>query len=443
MHRPLLSVLVAASALLVALPAVGQRPPEMVTVVRAGNLFDAEAGRMVGPREVLIRGDRIAEVAERVTAPEGATVVDLSRCSVLPGLIDAHSHILLTQRPSERLADTTARDAAVDGPAWRMMIGARNAREYLDAGVTSVRDLGNSGRFLDMTLGRAIGDGLIPGPRIYGSGPGLAPAGGQLEPVGDDPHHLVAGEYRIVTGVEDARAAVREAVAAGAMVIKIYPEATPQRTRLAPEEMAAIVVEAKRSGVPVAAHVTSDRGAREAIEAGVTSLEHGNELSDETLRLMADRGVVWVPTNTSMTMARELSRAWPNPPSDEDIRQHLSSEHERLRRAREAGVRIAAGQDLYVDYPAGRGRGSLLVLGAYVEGGMTPAEALQSATLEAGRLLTGEDGRLGVIKAGALADLAAFTDDPTEGLAALDTVRAVMRGGRVLIEDRDGDCAAG
>ena len=128
----------------------------------------------------------------------------------------------------------------------------------MEAGFTTVRDLGNSGRFLDLILERAIDDGRLVGPRIYASGPGLAPAGGQMEPMPNDPHDLVNGEYRIVTGVEDARAAVREAIARGADVIKMYPEATPQRTRLSVEEIRAIVSEASRHGVPVAAHATSD-----------------------------------------------------------------------------------------------------------------------------------------------------------------------------------------
>jgi len=430
MTRPTLAA--CAAALIAALTPVAahaQRGPQPVVLVRAGNLFDSEAGRMVGPRDLLIRGERVVEVGQGLAAPEGAMVVDLSGCSVLPGLIDAHTHLLLEQRDGEGLSDVAARDHAVQGDVYRTLAGARRAREYLDAGFTSVRDLGNSGQFLDLILERGINDGLTPGPRIYGSGPGLAPAGGQLEPQPTDPHHLIAGEYRIINGADDARAAVRDAVARGADVIKMYPEATPQRTRLSVEEMAAIVAEAKRLGIPVAAHATSDAAIREAVEAGVTSIEHGYDISDETLRLMASKGVWLVPTDPSVDMAVEFTRAWSPPPPREEIEHHLQGSRDRLMRAHRLGVKIALGSDLYAPYGPGRGAGTLGTMDGYVEAGLTPREALQSATWEAGRLL-GDDA-LGVLRARSWADLVAVSGDPTTSLSPLRTPRLVMKGGRV------------
>lgn len=411
--------------------AEAQHAPRPLVLVRAGNLFDSEAGRMVGPRDILIRGDRIAEVGEGLAAPEGATVIDLRRCSVIPGLIDAHTHLLLEQRGGEGLADVAARDQAVQGDVYRALTAAGRAREYLDAGFTTVRDLGNSGRFLDLMLERAVNDGRVAGPRIYGSGPGLAPAGGQMEPIPGDPHDLVNGEYRIVTGVEDARAAVREAIARGADVIKMYPEATPQRTRLSVEEIAAIVGEAKRHNIPVAAHATSDASIREAVEAGVTSIEHAYEISDETLGLMARKGVWLVPTDPSLEMALEFTRSWPQQPPREEVDRHLQGGRDRLMRAHRAGVRIALGSDLYFPYGPGRGAGSRATLEGYVEAGLTPTQALQSATWEAGRML-GDDG-LGVVRPRAWADLVAVEGDPTQGLAPLRVPRIVIKGGRVAV----------
>lgn len=426
-------ILTACAAALMAacLPGVAaaQRAPQPVVLVRAGNLFDSEAGRMVGPRDILIRGERVVEVGRDLTAPEGATVVDLSRCSVIPGLIDAHTHLLLEQRNGEGLSDVAARDQGVQGDVYRALGGARRARDYLEAGFTAVRDLGNSGQFLDLQLERGINDGLTPGPRVYGSGPGLAPAGGQLEPQPTDPHHLIAGEYRIINGVDDARAAVRDAVARGADVIKMYPEATPQRTRLSVQEMAAIVAEAKRLGVPVAAHATSDAAIREAVEAGVTSIEHGYDISDETLRLMAAGGVWLVPTDPSLEMAVEFTRSWPQQPPREEIDRHLQAARDRLMRAHRLGVKIAMGSDLYFPYGPGRGVGSRATLDGYVEAGLTPSQALQSATWEAGRLL-GDDG-LGVLRARSWADLVAVEGDPAADLSPLRNPRLVMKGGRV------------
>ncbi|WP_374387045.1 amidohydrolase family protein [Brevundimonas sp.] len=415
--------------------AQAQRAPQPVVLVRAGNLFDSEAGRMVGPRDILIRGERIAEVGEALATPEGATTIDLRRCSVIPGLIDAHTHLLLEQKGGEGLSDVAARDHVVQGDVYRALTAAGRAREYVEAGFTTVRDLGNSGRFLDLVLERAIDDGRLVGPRIYASGPGLAPAGGQMEPMPNDPHDLVNGEYRIVTGVEDARAAVREAIARGAEVIKMYPEATPQRTRLSVEEIRAIVSEASRHGVPVAAHATSDASIREAVEAGVTSIEHAYDVSDETLQLMARKGVWLAPTDPSLEMALEFTRSWPQQPPREEVEGHLQGGRDRLMRARRAGVRIALGSDLYFPYGPGRGAGSRATLDGYVEAGLTPTQALQSATWEAGRLL-GDDG-LGVVRPRAFADLVAVEGDPTEGLSPLRAPRTVIKGGRVVAGEID------
>ncbi|MDI1327308.1 MAG: amidohydrolase family protein [Brevundimonas sp.] len=435
-----LTLAASAAALLAAcLPfaAVARNAPRPMVLVHAGNLFDSEAGRMVGPRDILIRGDRVAEVGESLAAPEGATVLDLRGCSVIPGLIDAHTHLLLEQRNGEGLSDAAARDRGVQGDIYRALTGAQRARQYLEAGFTAVRDLGNSGQFLDLMLERGVDDGRVAGPRIYGSGPGLAPAGGQLEPQPADPHGLVAGEYRVVNGVEDARAAVRDAIARGADVIKMYPEATPQRTRLSVEEMAAIVSEAKRHRIPVAAHATGDEAIREAVEAGVTSIEHAYEVSDDTLRLMASKGVWLVPTDPSLEMALTFVASWPQQPPREEVDRHLQGGRDRLMRAHRLGVRIAMGSDLYFPYAPGRGAGSRATMDGYVEAGLTPVEALRTATWEAGRLL-GDDG-LGVLKSRSWADLVAVRGDPTATLAPLRTPRLVMKGGRVEVGSA-GDC---
>lgn len=409
--------------------AAAQDGPRPTVLIRAGNLFDSEAGRMVGPRDILIRGDRVAGVGVSLAAPDGASVLDLRGCSVTPGLIDVHTHLLLEQNNGDGLSDVAARDHGVRGDVYRALTGAQRARQYLEAGFTSVRDLGNSGRFLDLMLERAIDDGLVPGPRIYGSGPGLAPAGGQLEPQPADPHGLVAGEYRVVSGVDDARAAVRDAIARGADVIKMYAEATPQRTRLSVEEMAAIVSEAKRHNVPVAAHATGDAAIREAVEAGVTSIEHAYEVSDDTLRLMASKGVWLAPTDPSLEMALTFVASWPRQPPREEVDRHLQGGRDRLMRAHRLGVRIALGSDLYFPYAPGRGAGSRATMEGYVEAGLTPAEALRSATWEAGRLV-GDDG-LGVLRDRSWADLVAVTGDPTATLEPLRTPRLVMKGGRI------------
>lgn len=435
------AVVWAAALLAVGVPVAAQaqdRSPQSVVLVRAGNLFDSQTGRMVGQRDILIRGGRIAEVGQGLGVPDGAEILNLSRCSVLPGLIDGHTHVLVEQAQGEGLSDVAARDHGVVGDVRRALSASSRAVDYLEAGFTTVRDLGNSGRFLDLQLAAAIGEGVIRGPRVYGSGPGLAPQGGQLEPLPADPHHLVAGEYRIISGVDDARVAVREAVAAGARVIKVYPEATPQRTRLSVAELEAIVSEARRHGIPVAAHATSDAAIREAVEAGVTSIEHAYDISDDTLQLMADKRVWLVPTDPSLDMAIEFTSTWPQRPPPEEIERHLQVGRDRLMRAHRAGVPIALGSDLYMPYGPGRGAGSRATLDGYVEAGLTPAQALQTATWEAGRML-GDDG-LGVVRSRAWADLIAVEGDPTLSLAPLRDVHFVMKGGRVEVSD-EGRCS--
>lgn len=428
-----------ASIALTAQPAAAQRPPAGPDVlIRAGDLFDARAGHMVGPRDILVRGGRIAEVSQGLEAPADVPILDLSRCRVLPGLIDVHTHLLLEERPGEDLGVIAAVDQAVRGEADRVISGAARARSYLEAGFTSVRDLGNSGRFLDIALAKGVQDGRLAGPSIYGSGPGLAPAGGQMPSLGADPHRLVAGEYRIVTGELDARAAVREAVAAGAHVIKMYPEATPQRTRLAVEEMRAIVAEASRLGVPVAAHATSDAAIREAVEAGAASIEHAYEISDETLALMARRKVWLIATDPSVEMAMAMTETWPVRPPEAEVRQQLQGLRDRMRRARGAGVRLAMGSDLYVPYAPGRGVGARSTLKGYIDAGLTPAEALQTATFNAGELV--DPGAIGRIEAGAWADLIAMHGDPASDLNALDGLDLVVQRG-VLVSGSNTACA--
>jgi imidazolonepropionase-like amidohydrolase len=415
----------------VATEGMAQRPAGPVTLVHAGRFWDAESGKMLSERDILIRGDRIAEVAPSIAVPAGATEIDARGCSVLPGLIDAHTHILAEQKFGEPLSQSIDRDNTHGGAIGRTFTGIPRARQYLDAGVTTIRDLGNSGQFLDLVLGQAIANGTVSGPRILGAGPGLAPAGGQFERLPMDPHGLVSGEYRVINGADDARAAVRDAIARGADVLKMYPEASPQRTRLTVAEMQAIVSEAQRHNIPVAAHATFDAAIREAVEAGVTSIEHGYEISDATLKLMAAKGVWLVPTDPSIEMVKEFSTSWKRQPPPGEIEQQLKMFQDRLMRARKAGVRIALGSDLYFPYAPGRGAGTRSTLEGYVDAGLTPTQALSTATWEAGRLL--RDDGLGVLRPGAHADLLAVAGDPSKDIRALRGIRFVMKDGVAVV----------
>lgn len=428
------------AAVVTASTGIAQTPRDTgVTVIHAARVFDSEAGIFTGPSDIVVRNGRIAAMSTHEGVPPGARVIDLRRFTVLPGLIDAHTHLLYLERPGQ--GDQSLMDGiravVVEGGALRALHGAARARTYLAAGITTVRDLGNSGRFNDVALRDAIRDGSVDGPRMFVSGPGLASEGGQF-PGLQPPYETIAEEeYRVVHGPEDAALAVREHVTYGADLIKIYSNNTPNVASLSPDEMRAIVAEARRLGVRVAAHATDDAAVWNATEAGVNSIEHAYQVADSTLALMAQRGTCLVPTDLDSAAGRQYLLRIPTRgdeprPDPATLASYFRSSHDRLTRAVRAGVKICAGSDEYLDLGWPQGVASRHVLYAYIEAGLTPVQALQAATVNDAHLL-GQDGRLGVIKPGALADIIAVEGDPGQDLHALDRVRFVMKGGTVYV----------
>lgn len=425
----------ALAAALIVRPVAAQvgPPPGEPVLIRAGRVFDSERGAFLGPRDILLRGNRIEAIGEGLRAPAGTREIDLRGYTVLPGLIDAHTHLLMETSPRLNEGQEMVREVAFEGTALRALRGGARASTYLQAGITTVRDLGNSGTFGDAALATAIGEGTVDGPRMYFSGPGLSPEGGQMPGVEHGHMAVVHGEYRIVNGVDDARRAVRQAAIQGARVIKVYAENTPNPASLSMDEMRAVVDEARRTGLTVAAHATDDAAVWRATEAGVNTVEHGYDVADSTFAFMARRGVALVPTDADRGMVDRLIEVMemdPAPPP-EGREQYLERFRERIRRARAAGVTIVAGSDGYAALGGSRGEWSRRVLWAYLGSGMTPAQVLQSATLHAGRAL-GEE-RLGVIRPGAFADLIAVEGDPATDFGAMERVRFVMKDGKVYV----------
>ncbi len=423
-------------AMLWAMPALsinGQTTAAEITVIRAGRLFDSENGVFLPARDIVIKGNTIESVGENLPVPKGARVVDLRRYTVMPGLIDAHVHLLYLENPSGGLTAEGVKAITMEGTPLRALRGAARARTFLLAGITTVRDLGNSGRFGDVAVRLAINEGSLDGPRMYVSGPGLSAEGGQFPGLQYNYRGIAEEEYRIVRGVEDARIAVRENVTYGANVIKIYSSASPNPGFLSIEEMGAIVEEARLLSVKVTAHATSDIAIKRAVEAGVDSIEHGYRAEDATLTLMKERGVALVPTYLdSVNIKRLYAIARPaRPLTEQELSASLKQRYERLQRAMKSGVTMVAGSDNYIDLKVPQGEAAKRVLFTYHDAGMETAQILQSATINAARLF-GEP-RLGVIKTGAFADIIAVDGDPVKDFDALERIKFVMKDGKIYV----------
>lgn len=402
-----------------------------VIFIKAGRVFDSENARILPARDIIVKGNLVEAIGENLSVPAGATVIDLRELTVLPGLIDSHTHLLYLESPKGDLTMEGIKSLTVEGTTLRALRGAARGKTFLLAGITAVRDLGNSGRFGDVALRQAFNEGSLDGPRLLPSGPGLSPVGGQFPGLKSGYQSIAEDEYRIVRGAEDARLAVRENVTLGARVIKIYSNNTPNPGYLSIDEMRAIVEEAHLMGVKVAAHATDDKAVRRAVEAGVDSIEHGYEIEDSTLALMKAKNVVLVPTDLSSTEFKryvELS----GKPGPDDPKAVVEPLHDRLRRAIKAGVTIAAGSDNYIDFEIPQGEAAKKVLFAYREAGVDPAQILQWATLNAGKLVA--DGRIGVIKSKNFADIIAVAGDPTKDLSAIEKVKFVMKNGVIYLK---------
>ena len=405
-----------------------------VTAVKCGRLLDVKSGNLIRDAVILVEGGRIVNVGSRLPVPAGALVIDLGAATVLPGLIDAHTHLLanydgaLGGDDENMILTVTQLDMA-----RRALLGAAMARETLDAGVTTVRDLGNSGVGGDVALRDAVRAGWVVGPRIVASTRALAPAGGQFGRLSAEAQRLIEQEYVPVSGPEEARRAVRQALYDGADCIKVVVDVGPRV--LAPDEMGAIVAESRRAGRKVAAHVAGEEAARVAAAAGVDSIEHGYGLPDDVLAVMAAKRIFLVPTiQPADFYVSVFGKSYGAHIGEYEAgaKRATQAKQETLARALKAGVRIAAGSDLYYQVPGRtRGQAGLAVVRSYAAAGMSPLEIIRAATAGAAELL-GTREKIGVVEPDAAADLVAFDGDPLSDINELERARFVMKGGRVI-----------
>lgn len=397
-------------------------------VVRAGTLIDVESGVARFNQLILIEGDKIKEIGATLAIPVGATVIDLSHATVLPGLIDAHTHLLTNNKGILGGGDALNLVVTQMNLAERALLGAAMAKETLEAGITTVRDLGNSGWNGDVALRNAINSGWVIGPRMFVSTRALAPVGGQFGPVTPETRNIIEQEFVQITGVDEARRAVRQAVLDGADWIKII--GAHGSVSLALDELQAIVKEANSAGLKVAIHAMNDRSARLALEAGVNSIEHGWFLSDDILKVMAEKKVFLVPTDASWDMWVEVNGA--NSPYAAQTKSVFEGTQKRLRRAIELGVPVVAGSDKYHEDKWTRGIASVMrIVRSFRDAGVSPIEIIRSATIRAAELLGWQD-RLGSIREGKFADLIAVEGNPLQDITVLEHVGFVVRGGVVI-----------
>lgn len=434
----------AVTAALIALAlhaALGQQATPNQTpaiVLRAARLVDPKSGAVTANASVVVERGRITAVGGSVATPPNARVIDLGNVTLLPGLIDAHTHLLQNYQGQYGGDDPNmVLTVATMSPAARALLGAKMGREDLEAGITTVRDVGNSGWNGDVALRDAINAGWIQGPRIVASTRALSAAGGQFGRLQPGAQQLVEQEYAVVSTPDEARRAAKQAFYDGADLIKVIVNTGPRVVSL--DEMRAIVEEARRVGKRVAAHAIGDTATLIAAEAGVSSIEHAYTIPDTALKLMAKKGIFLVATDYPADFYVD---ALGGPMTPEVRTQRMRGAQafakgsaERLMRATRMGVRVAFGSDEYYDVPGStRGQASLLTLQAYQEAGMSPIDVLRTATINSAELL-GMSDRIGTIEAGKLADIIAVEGDPLRDAKDLRKTRFVMKGGVVIRND--------
>lgn len=418
--------------------ATGQPPPPSRSLaIRAGRLLDVKSGKVIDGATILIKDGRIAAIGAGLAIPANTETLDLSRMLVLPGMIDCHTHLLLRNDVAIEEDLNLILNVTQMSTAKRALLGAAQAREDLEAGFTTVRDLGNSGWNGDVALRDAINAGWVIGPRINPSTRALSGTGGQFDRLAPEAQRIIEQEYVIINGVDEARRAVRQALYDGAGCIKVIVETGPRHLSL--EELKAIVAEAHSVNRKVAAHAISDVGTRLAAEAGVDSIEHAYEVSDETLKMMSEKKIFLVPTDETVEIADQIllerQPVGQRQEAQEMIKGFIESTRDRLRRAIKSGVRIAAGSDMYYQVPnKTRGQASLQMFRAYVDAGMSPLEAIRAATVNASELLGWQD-RVGSLEPGKYADLIAVSGDPLKDITELERVHFVMKGGIAVKND--------
>src|SRR5882757_7134430 len=420
------TIVTVVAVLVLASLAWGQQPPPVKTVViHAGRMLDVKTGKTLTAQTIVIQGDKIASVGAGAQIPTDAIVIDLPNATVLPGLIDAHTHITFNPKFGySQLADSVSREA---------LFGAHNARVTLEAGFTTIRNVGARG-YSDVALRDAVNAGDVPGPRMLVSGPALSITGGHCD------NNLLPFEYHrtsdgVADGVEAVQHKVREIIKYGADLIKVCATGgvlshgdNPQASQYTLDEMKAIVSDAHRLGRKVAAHAHGAEGIRWASMAGVDSIEHGSYIDDAAIAEMKKNGTYLVPTLYLMDWFFDNAEKIGTPPElIAKGKEVMPAARKNVARAFAAGVKVGFGTDAAV-YPHGLNAHEFAVM---VKLGLTPLQAIEAATINDADLLGWSD-KVGTIEPGKWADIIAVDGDPLADVTTLERVKFVMKGGEVV-----------
>jgi imidazolonepropionase-like amidohydrolase len=394
-------------------------------VLHAARLLETESGKIISPGEVLVQGDRIVEAGASVKRPPGAQILDLGDTTLLPGLIDAHVHLFL--HPGAEDLQTVQ-----ESVAQRTIMATLGARDDLMAGFTAERDMGTEGAgSADTAVRDAINQGRIPGPRLRISGNAIDILGGHEDAIGFNPEQRVLSNATYANSAEQLVTAIRQELKEGADFIKIYETGpdTGRNGRLSTPyqyteaELAAAVQETARVGKRVAVHATGEPGTLYAVQAGVVSVDHAYQLSDETMRLMKEKQIFAVPT---FTVSEYFAEHAATPAMAQREHALLDLHTQEFRRQLAAGVPMAVGSDVG-PFPHGTQAREYVLMVQY---GMKPVEALQAGLLNGAKLL-GWSNEIGALKPGYFADIIAVQGNPLADITALTHVTFVMKGGGI------------
>jgi imidazolonepropionase-like amidohydrolase len=421
------SFLALCCVLLLAVNATAQSPVPSAhpIVLHAARLLDVKAGKLIKPGEVLIQGDRIVEVGPGVKRPVGAEVIDLGDRTLMPGLIDAHIHLFL--HPGAEDLQTVQ-----ESIPERTIMATLAARDDLMAGFTAERDMGTEGAgSADTAVRNAINEGRMPGPRLRISGNAINILGGHEDAIGYNPEQHTLPNANYANNADELIAVMRQQFKEGADFIKIYETgadsirdgklSTPYQ--YTEPQLNAAVKEAARLGKRVAVHATGEPGTLYAAQSGVVSIDHADQLSDDTMRLMKEKQIFAVPTFTIFEYFAEHAAT---PQRGAHEHQILDLKVQEFKKQIATGIPMAVGSDVG-PFPHGTQARELVLMVKY---GMSPLAVLQADLLNGAKLL-GWEGQIGSLEPGCLADVIAITGDPLEDISAVSNVGFVMKGGVV------------